>query len=192
MKKQWIATIAAIAAVGMMALAACGETEDDGLNKFREGYAHTAEAVTVTQEIEVLRGKLAVYDFEKAYEKTETGYEMTSTEKRLNKVDENTEEAYTVTTENDVVSAAETFNPALTLETENFKYGYEIMGDTFRGELRDGTEDEVFGFNGEHAEMEEIVLTMTLDGDNLASLSVKFRSSDYSVSILISFSYSLA
>ena len=179
--------IVSLIALGVMLLAGCNVSADE-LAKFREAYDNTKSAAGITQNIEVTRGKLAVYLYEKEYEKTETGYDMTYTEQRLNKIDGETEEAYTVTTGSDSVSAAETFNPALKLELSSFRYGYELQADSFRGEIRDGMEDNVFGFTAEHAEMENVVLSLQLDGNALKSLGVVFTSGVYSVSISISFS----
>ena len=174
--------------LGLVLLAGCGETEDE-LTKFRDAYAKTGDAVTVTQSIEVLRGELAVYLYDKQYEKTETGYEMSYTEQRLNKADAETEEAYTVTTGSDTVPAAETFNPALTLDLEDFRYGYELQRDSFRGELKAGREDAVFGFTKDHAEMKDVTLSLLLDGNSLKELTVAFVSRSYSVSITLTFYY---
>ena len=187
MKKIWMMLVAL---VGLFALAGCDREPKsvDGWEKFREGYAHTAEAVTVSQEIEVLRGELAVYLYEKEYEKTDSGYSVTSTEKRLNKVDENTTEPYTVTTDTATAAAAETFNASLVLRADVFA-DYELLEESFRGKIRAGMEDEVFGLTGEHAGMYDTVLTLTLGDDGLTALTVDFRSGAYSVSILLSFTY---
>ena len=188
MKKLWLILIPL---VGLAAFAGCDREPEkilDGWEKFRAGYEHTAEAVTVSQEIEVLRGELAVYLYEKEYEKTESGYTVTSTEKRLNKVDETTTEPYTVTTETGTVAAAETFNAALDMSPGVFA-DYELLEESFRGKIRAGMEDEVFGLTGEHAGMYDTVLTLTLDGGDLTTLTVDFRSGVYSVSIVLSFAY---
>lgn len=190
MKKVWISLLPM---VGILLFAGCNEpVTADEMQKFRDGYAQTEAAVTVTQNIEVLRGKLAVYVYEKEYEKTETGYEMTYTEKRLNQVTAETEEAYTVTTETATVAAAETFNPTLELDLGDFQSGYEILDASFRGQLREGKEDEVFGLTKSHAEMKDVALSLTLGGERLQSLTVNFLSGDYSVSIELTFTYSAA
>lgn len=186
MKKVWIA---AIMAAGMMILAGCGPKEIDPMEKFREGYESTATAETVTQEIEVLRGKLAVYEYEKAYEKNADGYAMRTTEKRLNKIDAETEEAYSVETEESEVGAAETFVPALTLDGSMFVSDYELTETTLRAKIAEGKADEVFGIAESQAEMEDVVLTLTLEEAGLTELTVAFRSGNYTVSILITYSY---
>ena len=98
MKKRWLAVAMT---AGLLALVGCGSGTSeplglDPMKRFREGYEETVAATTVTQTIEVVRGKLAVYEYEKAYERTDDGYAVTATEKRLNKIDADTEEAYTV------------------------------------------------------------------------------------------------
>lgn len=184
MKKVWIA---AVVAAGLFVMAGCRPT--DAMEKFRDGYEETAEATTVTQRIEVLRGKLAVYEYEKSYEKTAEGYAMTSTEKRLNKVDAETEAAYSVVTSEDTVAAAETFVPALTIDGSVFKTGYEVTETTLRAEIAEGKADEVFGITESHAGMENVVLTLTLGETGLDTIAVNYRSGTYTVSILISYSY---
>ena len=186
MKKMLIVPVIAL---GFVIFAGCSQVQDE-MARFRDAYARTREAVTVTEEIEVLRDDLAVYLFEQEYRKTNSGYAMTYTERRLNKVDENTQEPYTVTTGSDTVSVAETFNPALTLDLSAFQYGYEIQPDSFRGELCEGMEDHVFGFTGSHAEMKQVVLALALDGSALKEITVNFNSGSYSVSIVLTFTYS--
>ncbi len=191
MKKRWLAVAMT---AGLLALVGCGSGTSeplglDPMKRFREGYEETVAATTVTQTIEVVRGKLAVYEYEKAYERTDDGYAVTATEKRLNKIDADTEEAYTVVEQEGTAQAASTFTGGLKLNRLSFKPGYSLTQETFHGEIRDGMENTVLGLSRDHAAMDEVVLTMTLGETGLTGLTVDFRSGEYTVSIVITYVY---
>lgn len=191
MKKKVLLLAVMVAMVAIMAVVFCAcdpmaqQTEIEGL---QEQYGKIANANTIKQEIEIRKGGLVQFKSEKTYAKTEDGYSVTGTEKRLNDVD--ADELYDTTEVNDTLQKAVDATPTLKLDEQYFEAGFRLTETGLKANVKQGNIKDVFGIKGElKAPTDNLMLEMSVSGGHLSSVSINYDSNGSHVTITLTITY---
>ena len=203
MKKFVLITVSLL--LGLFVLAGCdmlapggstGGTEGPGeeqpqktpLEVIEEKYAKLGEAATVSQTIGITEGSLVQYTSEKTYTKKSSGYQVTGTEKRLNKLSSGKKDPYTETPIEGVVMAG-AFTSQLELDDLYFT-NTKIEGGIFEATVMDSSVETVLGIKEDlPAPVHGMVLRIETDETHVTGMGVTYASGASAVSITLKFGY---
>lgn len=170
-------------------LVACENTKLTAIEILQERYNEIATAETIKQEIRITKGNFTQYESTKTYTKSETGYSVTGSEKRLNDVD--AEELYTVAEVTAQFSSAEEAKPTLKLDESYFEEGYRLTETGLTATVKAEHVKDVFGVTDAElkAPTSNLTLEMNVTGERLATLQIGYVSGYSNVTIVLTMGY---
>ena len=195
MKKSRIILLALICIISIAVLAACdfgGDAQTLGMEGIIEKYEATSQATLIEQSIEIEKDGKMVRSYQKTLTKTEEGYDVAETEKKLNSVsvDNIPDAQYNETTKNYTLKAAEG-TAKLKLEKEYFNtLGFTMTETTLKGVVKDGSVEEFLSISEElPAEIKGLSVEITADETGVTSIKLSYSSEGYLVNISLDYTY---
>lgn len=182
-----IALIMAIT-VGTL-LIACNtkETELTDLEKMQAAYEQIVGASKIDEKIEIKKGDLLVYELKKGILRDGAEFKVTETEKTLNPVDEAYDSAYTETTDEYSLTAADEFTPSIKLEESYFaSVSFE---DGFVGKVKAGYEKELLGITEEIGSVGNMELRFSVEGEKVIEIKISYTSGENKINITLKIEY---
>lgn len=190
MKKRYIVLLTVILVCATLALAACNGTEQlTSMEILRQRYGEIGSAKSIEQKITVQSGNFTQFESVKTYLKTQNGYDVTGTEKRLN--DATASEAYAVKTVSEQVSAAEGAAPTLKLDENYFETGFRLTETGLTASVKADNVKDVFALDdGElKAPVSNLTLELNTSKDKLTTVKIKFVSGGSNVTVELTMTY---
>lgn len=192
MKKLLITVLALLSAMAVAINVGCAPVEGESLamDRYRTAYGKIATAERITEEITLKKGKLTPYEYKKEYVADGANYTVTETTTTYNEIITGEEELKNVEVkELDSVTRKAEAVAKLNLDEGLFE-SISISETEMSAQISEGKLGDVFEISSElEAPISEAELKLELDGANLKTLSLNYTSSDYKVSITISFVY---
>ena len=185
MKKRYL-TILAVLVLTLAILAGCGG--DQPLNVLQQKYGKISNATEITQKIEITSGNLLQYSSDMTFTATDGNYSFVATEKSLNEVTADAEQAYTTTTDSYTVAKADTFVSGLALNAKYFEKGYAASPTSLKANITDGHEKDVVKLD-ELSNVSNMTLELTANGNNLTSIVITYKTGSSNVKITLTFNY---
>ena len=185
MKKRYF-TILAVLVLVLAILAGCGG--DQPLTVLQQKYGKVSNATAITQKIEITSGNLLQYSSDKTFTATDGGYSVVATEKRLNEVTADAEQAYTTTTDSYTVAKADTFVTGLALNVKYFEKDYVASPTSLKANVANGHEKDVVKLD-ELDNVSNMTLELTADSNNLTSIVITYKTGSSNVKITLTFNY---
>lgn len=175
-----------VAVMAVLALAACDFKEKKGndLEWLMASYSKVAEATSISETTEISSGKLVRYSCEKKYVLNGEKYEVTTTEKTLNKLSE--DETYATKTSTDTVDRASDYVAKAELSESNFDE-YDLSETGLKGKIKDGKLATVLGIDELTAT--DATLDISVKNDKVTSIQISYLTSNDTVTISILFEY---
>lgn len=193
MKKRvlLLAAILAIVAVIAATLCACDPTEQQtGAQLLQQQYNDISLAKEIEQKIEITKGEFTQFASEKTYTKTEDGYSVTGTEKRLNDADPDADELYDTTEIDEAYQKAVDGKPALKLDEQYFEAGFRLSETGLTANVKQANIKDVFGITGElTAPTDNLMLEMSVSGGRLSTVRINYDSNGSHVTITLTMTY---
>lgn len=160
-------------------------TEKTALEAVAEKYEKVSEAKNIGRTVEVYSGKLLQYSSEKTYQKTDGGFAVTGTVKRLNDLSADT--AYTETKISETVGAG-TFEGGLKLSAM-YLTDATVKEGKLEARVADGDVERVFGTEALPSAVHGLKLTVETNEDHVTSIGIEYASGSSSVTISLTFAY---
>ncbi len=188
MKKR-LAILTILFMLAAVMLAACADPKLTAIEILQQRYNDIATAKTIKQEITITQGNFTQYESTVTYTKTESGYNVTGSEKRLN--DANAEQMYSVTQVNEQVSSASEAKPTIKLDESYFEEGYRLTETGLAATVKAEYVKEVFGTTDEDLKAPTNNLTVEMDvtDEHLATMRIGYVSDGSNVTIVLTMSY---
>ena len=196
-KRHLIILIVAILLLILIAviiiLAMLKKPDDGALDEWQvwqQSYEEVAKSREIKQTITVKKGNIEQFVSDKLFTATNNGYTVTGSEKCLNEVTLDTEEAYTTTPIDYKLDKNAQFVPTLTLKEEYFSAGYKLTTTVLEGQINAGKESAVLGLTEQlPAPTANMTLKLTASVDGVTRIEIAYVSNGSTVNIILTFAY---
>lgn len=153
-------------------------------------YAQLATAKSIEQNVEIKTGEMVQYTRGRTYTKTETGYSVAETERRLNELTPETEKAYSETSRTYEVESVEEFSMPINLDDETAFEEYTIDATHLSCKVKDEKIKEVTSLTDEDIPAPISGMTIEIEfGEHVDGLTIEYVSGGSHVTITISAIY---
>lgn len=191
MKKRIVllASVIALLAIAMAVLCACNpEAQLTGMELVQQQYNEIATAKSIRQQISIKSGKMTQFESDKTYAKTEEGYTVTGTEKRLNGAD--ADKLFDEKAINEQLQKAVEATPTLKLDERYFQEGYRLTETGLTANVKAENIKDVFGITGElKAPTDNLMLELSVTSGHISSVRISYDSSGSQVTITLTMTY---
>ena len=189
MKKKLL-FVAALLFVMIFALAACAEQQPLSTIDFvKQKYGEIASAKSIKQDISITKGSLTQFESSKTFAKTESGYNVTGTEKTMNKA--GSQKPFEEVEINETLTSAQGVAPTLNLDVTFFEEGYRLTESGLTATVKPDSIKDVFDLDDSDltAPTDDLVLELVINGQQLTSVRITYTSDGSNVTILLTIAY---
>lgn len=188
MKKRYLLVIALLVLTALV-FAACEDGPLTEIEIMQLCYSGISDAKSIKQEIRITQGNITQYACDKTYVKTDSGYDVSGEERRLNDTD--AEEAYTVTEVSDTLTSATEALPTLKLDESYFEEGYRLTATGLTAVIKEENVKEVFSLSDDAIKSPtgDVEIELEVSGQKLSAVRVSYTSAGSNVSIELTMSY---